>query len=55
MDFYLSKTSNFQNTMEAIAVAQASLHIAMKFEEIYPVPLKEWTPDSEQVKKILNL
>lgn len=39
--------------MEAISVAQASLHIAMKYEEIYPPSLKSWTPDSEQIKKIL--
>lgn len=39
--------------MEAIAIAQASLHIAMKYEEIYPPSLKLWTPDSEQIRKIL--
>ncbi len=54
MDLYLSKTTNFQNNMEAIAVAQASLHIAMKCEEVYPPSIKSWTPDSDQIKKILN-
>lgn len=36
LDLYFSKNTNFQNNIEAIAVAQASLHIAMKYEEIYP-------------------
>jgi hypothetical protein len=39
--------------MEAIAVAQAALHISMKYEEIYPPSLKSWTPDSDQIKRIL--
>jgi hypothetical protein len=53
MDLYLSKNTNFQNNMEAIAVAQAALHISMKYEEIYPPSLKSWTPDSDQIKRIL--
>jgi hypothetical protein len=40
--------------MEAIAVAQAALHISMKYEEIYPPSLKSWSPDSEQIKRILT-
>ena len=32
MDLYLSKTTNFQNSMDAVPVAQACLHIAMKYE-----------------------
>ena len=53
LDLYLSKTDGFHNNNEIIAVAQACLHISMKFEEIYPPQLKEWTTDAGQIKKII--
>ena len=53
LDFYMSKNTNFQENMEAISVAQACLHLAMKYEEIYPPSLKSWTPNLEQIKRIL--
>ena len=50
----MSKNTNFQENMEAISVAQACLHLAMKYEEIYPPSLKSWTPNLEQIKRILT-
>jgi hypothetical protein len=40
MDLFLEKYTAFSNNVEGIAIAQAALHIAMKFEEIYPPELK---------------
>lgn len=36
MDMYFSRCSNLKDQLEAVYVAQASLFIAMKYEEIYP-------------------
>lgn len=42
MDMYFSKVYNFRDQFEAVAVSQACLFIAMKYEEIYPPDLIEW-------------
>lgn len=42
MDMYFSRCSNIKDQMEAVYVAQASLFIAMKYEEIYPPELADW-------------
>jgi hypothetical protein len=42
MDLYFSRNYTFRDQFETVAVAQACLFIAMKYEEIYPPDLCEW-------------
>jgi hypothetical protein len=42
MDLYFSKVYAFKDQYETVVVAQASLFMAMKYEEIYPPELGEW-------------
>jgi hypothetical protein len=42
MDLYFSRVYAFRDQFETVAVAQACLFIAMKYEEIYPPELGDW-------------
>lgn len=39
----MSRNYNIEDQNKIISLAQAAIHIAMKYEVIYPPALKEWT------------
>lgn len=48
MDAYVQQAASLEK-MELIYIAQAALFIAMKYEEIYPPELREWTSHYREV------